>query len=109
MSSSRASRSLVLGVWLVLVLGACEGRTAMRIYPCSKEGATQACSNNCGNGAQTCKGGSWSACMVAPVFSPCSDTCGDGTRQCQDNQWAATCNVAPLRVACSNTCGEGTQ
>jgi fibro-slime domain-containing protein len=105
MSSSGASRVLVL----VLVLGACEGRTALRIVPCSQAGATQACSNTCGEGTQTCKGGSWSACVVAPVYSPCQDTCGDGTRLCQNNQWAATCNVAPVRVPCSNTCGDGTQ
>ena len=109
MLSPGSSRFLVLGVGLVLAVGACEGRTAMRISPCSKEGSTQACSNNCGDGTQMCKGGSWSACAVAPVYSPCGDTCGDGTRLCQNNQWAATCNVAPVRVPCSNTCGDGTQ
>ena len=81
----------------------------MHISPCSKEGATRVCTNTCGDGAQTCKGSSWSACVVPPVQFPCSDTCGEGTRLCHDNQLASLCEVASTRLPCSNTCGDGTQ
>jgi fibro-slime domain-containing protein len=94
---------------ILTVLGACEGRTAMHISPCSTEGSTRVCTNTCGDGAQTCKGSSWSACVVAPVQLPCSDTCGEGTRLCQNNQLASLCQVDPIRLPCSDTCGDGTQ
>ena len=94
---------------LLLALGACEGRTAMRISPCTSEGATRACTNTCGDGVQTCKGSSWTGCVVQPVRSACSNSCGTGTRLCQDNQLASACEVDPVRLPCSNTCGDGTQ
>lgn len=67
------------------------------------------CTNTCGEGVETCKGSSWSGCVVPPIRFACSDTCGEGTRLCQDNQLASRCEVAPLRLPCSNTCGDGTQ
>jgi fibro-slime domain-containing protein len=94
---------------LLLALGACEGRTAMRISPCSPEGATRACTDTCGAGVQTCVGSSWTGCVVAPVRSSCTNTCGAGTRMCQNNQLASACDVDPIRLPCSNTCGDGTQ
>jgi len=94
---------------LLTVFGACEGRTAIRISPCSTEGATRACTNTCGDGVQTCKGSSWTGCVVQPVRSACSNSCGTGTRLCQDNQLASACEVDPVRLPCSNTCGDGTQ
>jgi fibro-slime domain-containing protein len=94
---------------LLTVFGACEGRTAIRISPCSTEGATRACTNTCGDGVQTCKGSSWTACVVPPVRFACSNTCGDGTQLCQDNSMSSLCEVDPTRLPCSNTCGDGTQ
>ncbi len=107
------ARSLSLAR-LIPVLGfaflcACDGRTALRISPCPTAGATRACTNTCGDGVQTCNGGSWSTCAVPPVRLSCSDTCGEGTRLCQANQLADLCEVAPARLPCSNTCGEGTR
>ena len=81
----------------------------MRISACSTEGATRSCTNTCGDGIQTCKGGSWSGCVVPAVLLSCSNTCGEGTRLCQDNQRANLCEVAATRLPCSNTCGDGTQ
>jgi fibro-slime domain-containing protein len=81
----------------------------MRISPCNTEGATRPCTDTCGDGVQTCKGSSWSACTVAPAYLPCSNTCGVGTRLCQENNLADLCEVAPTRLLCSDTCGEGTQ
>ena len=92
-----------------MVLAACEGRTAMRISSCSTEGATRSCTNTCGDGEETCKGSSWSVCVVPPVRFSCSNTCGEGTRLCQDNQLANLCEVDPIHLPCSNTCGQGTQ
>ena len=94
---------------LLAVFGACEGRTALRISPCSAEGATRACTNTCGDGVQTCKGSSWTGCVVPPVRFACTNTCGDGTRLCQDNLMSSLCEVDPIRLPCSNTCGDGTQ
>ena len=94
---------------ILMVLGACEGRTAMHISPCSKEGATRSCTDTCGDGVQTCMGSSWSVCAVPPVRSACSNTCGDGTRLCQNDQLATLCEVDSTRLPCSNTCGNGTQ
>ena len=94
---------------LLTVLGACEGRTALRISPCSAEGATRACTNTCGDGVQTCKSSSWSGCVVPPVRFACTNACGNGTRLCQDNSMSSLCAVDPIRLPCSNTCGDGTQ
>jgi fibro-slime domain-containing protein len=94
---------------MMTILGACEGRTAMRISPCSPEGATRACTNTCGDGTQTCKGSSWSSCAVPAVRFSCSNTCGEGTRLCQNNQLADLCEVDPTHLPCRNTCGAGTQ
>jgi fibro-slime domain-containing protein len=81
----------------------------MRVSPCRSEGEVRACSNTCGDGAQTCKGGSWSACTVPPTRLVCTDACGEGTRLCKDDRLAALCEVAPVRLSCSNTCGQGTR
>jgi fibro-slime domain-containing protein len=89
--------------------GACDGRRALRISPCRSEGEVRACSDSCGEGTQTCRGGAWMGCEVPPLRLPCRDTCGDGTRLCQDNRLAAVCEVPPTRVPCSNTCGAGTR
>ena len=88
---------------------ACDGQTALRISPCPTAGATRACTNTCGDGLQTCNGGSWSTCAVPPARLPCSNTCGEGTRLCQANQRADLCEVAPVVKECSTICGLGTQ
>ncbi len=94
---------------MTTVVLACEGRTAMRISPCSSEGATRACTTTCGDGVQTCKGSSWTGCDVPPVRFACTNTCGTGTRLCQNDQMSSVCEVDPVRLPCSNTCGDGTQ
>lgn len=81
----------------------------MRIYPCRVEGEVRACTNTCGDGGQTCKNGSWTACQVPPARLPCSNTCGDGTLLCQDGKRADVCEVAPARLPCSDSCGAGTR
>ena len=91
-----------------LVVCACEV-PAMRIYPCRVEGEVRACTNTCGDGGQTCKGGSWTACEVPPLRLACKNPCGDGTKLCQNNQAADVCDVAPTRLPCNDTCGDGTK
>jgi fibro-slime domain-containing protein len=88
---------------------ACDGRRAMRISPCPSEGEVRPCTDTCGEGQETCRGSSWTACIVPPTRVACSTACGEGTRLCQDNQLADRCEVPPTRLPCSNTCGDGTQ
>jgi len=68
-----------------------------------------ACSNACGDGVQTCRGGSWTGCDVPPVELACSNTCGRGTQLCQDGQIAEECQVEDTRFACTDSCGAGTR
>jgi fibro-slime domain-containing protein len=97
-------------VTLLILLGsACDTRRAMRISPCPTEGEARACTATCGEGSQTCQGGSWAGCVVPPTRLPCRDACGEGTRLCQDNRAAEVCEVPPTRVACTDGCGAGTR
>jgi fibro-slime domain-containing protein len=101
------ARSLV--VLALFCVGACDAQRAMRISPCPTEGQERACSNTCGDGVQTCRGSSWSACTVAPVRVACSNACGDGTRLCLNNRYSDVCDVPPTRMPCSTACGDGTR
>jgi fibro-slime domain-containing protein len=74
---------------------------------CTKEGETRSCTNTCGGGIETCKGSSWSACVVPPAEVDCSNRCGEGTQRCQDDQLQGVCNVAPVVQDCSSICGPG--
>lgn len=91
-----------------VVLAACEGRTALHISACTKAGAVEPCSNPCGDGVRTCKGGSWSTCAVPLSYLACHDTCGDGTQLCEDGQRKGACQVADVVKDCSTACGSGT-
>jgi fibro-slime domain-containing protein len=104
-----ARRFCSMAMLSLLLVGACDGRRAMRISPCRTEGEVRACTNTCGEGVETCKGGSWSGCAVPPIRSACVDNCGEGTRLCQDNRLADRCEVSPVRLPCTNTCGAGTR
>ncbi len=98
----------VLG-FAVLALCSCEGQTSLHISPCFGEGQTQACSDPCGQGVQTCRGGSWTACFVEPVRVACSDPCGPGTQLCEDGKLQGSCAVDPVVEDCSTVCGPGTR
>jgi fibro-slime domain-containing protein len=102
--------SNIRGIVVALVLaGACEGRTSLRLVPCSTDGATQTCTTACGEGVRTCTKGGWSACVANAARLPCSNTCGAGTQRCENNQPQGACEVESIRLPCSNTCGAGTQ
>ena len=68
----------------------------------------QGCTNNCGSGTQTCVGGAWTACNVAPVMQPCSNSatgCG-GNRTCTNNVWSPCgCTDNSSSAGCQTTCG----
>ena len=102
------TRVILLSLSSVLV-AACEGSTGLRISPCLTEGATQACTTVCGEGARTCSHGAWSACVAPPVRLSCNNTCGAGTQLCQNNKLQGVCDVDPVRLPCNNTCGDGTR
>ena len=83
------------------------------------EGLTQICSNDCGQGLETCEAGSWVGCSAPPVlpeecngeddncdnevdnnlFRSCHNACGDGTETCVDGSWEG-CTAPP-----ENGCG----
>ena len=96
-----------LGLLSCFVLFACDTRTALRTFPCSQEGETQACSDPCGEGVKICHQGQWSGCEVPPLLLPCTNQCGTGTQRCEQGKKVGVCEVAPARLPCTDTCGAG--
>jgi len=74
----------VLGTLALWLLASCGARS--QLLPaeeaCGAEGQERPCGDVCGTGSQTCSGGYWQACEVAPTSRSCSDTCGTGSQTC---------------------------
>ncbi len=73
---------------------------------CQVETSDRACSNTCGSGIQRCTAGSWQECEVPIATRECTNTCGAGTEQCESGAWG-DCAVPPVTESCSNDCGSG--
>jgi fibro-slime domain-containing protein len=90
----------------LLAIAGCGARTSLEI--CESIGATRACQNECGSGAQECNGGVWTPCFVAPTTRSCTNACGSGTQACTEGAWSA-CAVPDTVRTCDAPCGPGQQ
>ncbi|MFT5355904.1 MAG: fibro-slime domain-containing protein [Polyangiales bacterium] len=93
---------------LLFGFAGCGARTALEEDPCGDVDTARPCEDECGQGQQLCRSGSWSECVVAPQQLPCTNICGVGVAMCADGALGA-CEVAVRSRPCASACADGVE